>query len=341
MTAVYKPRKKTEEYVPLHDVLPLKAPFSILIDSSSICNFKCFYCPMSTDKNKHISKRGNGNIDHDMFCKIVDQIGDFGLKIKALELGMHGEPFVNPELSKNVAYAKASGYFERISVVTNGSLLHKSKVMPVIDAGIDQIDISLNGTSDLQFLEITQKKVSFDRFVQNIKYLYENKKNTTVTVKMMSESLDEDQKKTFFETFTPITDQIFLEHLVPYWNDALDMDQKFGAKTMLDDDVEFNAEICPFPFYKMRITTDAKVLLCSADWDHLRPIGDLKKQTVKEVWESDLLRDIQLKFLENKRNELDGCRTCNNFRYTQLVYLDPHREQILEQFKRTRTCASR
>ena len=336
--AIYKSRKK-ENYEPLHEVIPLNAPFSILIDSTSICNFKCFYCPMSTDKNKDITKRVNKHIDSQLFRKIIDDIGEFKTKIKMLELGMHGEPFANPKLAENVSYAKKSGYFERVGVVTNGSLLTPKKVMPVVEAGIDQIDISLNGTSDEHFKEITQTKVSFKKFVDNLRYLYQNKNNTKITIKMMSESLDKNQKEIFFNTFSPIADQIFLEHLVPYWNDALDFEWPEANKTMLDEKVHYNAEVCPFPFYKMRITSDGKALLCSADWDHLRPIGDLNFQSIKEIWESDKLRDIQLKFLKNQRNQLDGCKDCQNFRYTQLVHLDPHREQILENFMSTRNCS--
>ena len=85
--AVFKSRKKEENYVPLHEQLPLSAPFSILIDSSSICNFKCFYCPMSSDKNKHITKRVQGHINQALFQKIVDDIGEFKTPIKMLELG--------------------------------------------------------------------------------------------------------------------------------------------------------------------------------------------------------------------------------------------------------------
>lgn len=335
MAAIIKSRKKQDQYVPLHEQLPLKAPFSILIDSTSVCNFKCFYCPMSTEKNSLISKRDNSHIDQEIFRKIVDQVGEFNQPIKVLELGMHGEPFANPDLAENVRYAKSKGYFKKITVVTNGSLLSPKRALPVIEAGIDQIDISLNGTSSEQFMEIAQTKVNFEKYVSNLKNLYENKGHCIITIKMMSESLTEKQKDFFFNTFSAITDQIFLEHLVPYWNDAIDHDDwPVGNKTMLDEEVHANAEVCPFPFYKMRITSDAKVLLCSADWDHLRPIGDLRKQTVKEVWESDLLREIQLKFLNNKRSELEGCSTCKNFRYTQLVHLDPHREQILKNFQK-------
>jgi MoaA/NifB/PqqE/SkfB family radical SAM enzyme len=330
--ADFKSRKKQENYEPLHELLPLKAPFSILIDSTSICNFKCFYCPMSTDKNKDISNRVSGHIKPELFRKIVDDIGEFETKIKMLELGMHGEPFANPSLAENIAYAKKSGFFEKIGVVTNGSLLTPKRSLAVVEAGIDQIDISLNGTSDEHFKEITQTKVSFDKFVKNLTFLFQNRKNTTVTIKMMNESLTKEQKEVFLHTFDPITDQIFLEHLVPYWNEALDYDWPETDRTMLDEEVHPNAEVCPFPFYKMRITSDGKALLCSADWDHLRPIGNLKVQSVKEIWDSKLLRDIQLKFLNQKRGELEGCKTCQNFRYTQLVYLDPYREKILENF---------
>jgi MoaA/NifB/PqqE/SkfB family radical SAM enzyme len=330
--AVFKSRKKVENYKPLHELLPLHAPLSILVDSSSICNFKCFYCPMSTDKNKEKTNRVNGHIEKQLFRKIIDDIAEFNTKIKTLELGMHGEPFSNPQLPENIAYAKSSGLFEKITVVTNGSLLTPKRALAAVNAGIDQIDISLNGVSDAHFLEITQTKVSFEKFVKNLTFLFHNRGETVVTIKMIAESLSEEQQGIFLETFSPITDQIFLERLVPYWNDALDVKLPEGDRTMLNEKVHHDSEVCPFPFYKMRITSDGKALLCSADWDHLRPIGDLKKQSVMEIWHSDLLREIQLKFLNNKRNELDGCRTCQNFRHTQLVHLDPHREKILDRF---------
>ncbi len=293
---------------------------------------------MSSDENAEITKRDNSHIDSALFRKIIDDIAEFNEPIKMLELGMHGEPFTNPQLAENVAYAKRKPYFQRIGVVTNGSLLSPKRAMPVIEAGIDQIDISLNGTSGEHFLHVTQTRVDFEKFVSNVKYLYENKGNCMITIKMMEESLTDDQKKIYFETFSSITDQIFLEHMVPYWNDALSYDWPDVDRTMLDEEIHHNAEVCPFPFYKMRITSDGKALLCSADWDHLRPIGDLHKQSVKEIWNSDVLRQIQLKFLRNERGGMDGCRDCEMFRYTQLVHLDPYREQILKKYLDKREC---
>lgn len=332
--ARFKSRKKVEQYEPLHERIPLSAPYSILIDSSSLCNLRCFFCPMGNENNKtkDISRRVNRHIEKELFQKIVTDVRAFGQQVKMLELGMHGEPFLNPELADNVRYAKQSGLFKRIGVVTNGTLLSAERAMPVIEAGIDQIDISLNGMSDEHFYEVTRKKIDFDGLVQNLTSLFENKQQTKITVKIMGDYLTDEQRSRFIEVFTPIADQIFVESLVPYWND-LDIEWPEATSTMLGETIHRESEVCPFPFYKMRITSDGKALLCSADWDHLRPIGDLREQSIKEIWESDTLRRIQLKFLRGERDSLEGCSDCEMFRYTQLVHLDPHRVEMLQKFE--------
>jgi radical SAM protein with 4Fe4S-binding SPASM domain len=86
----------------------------------------------------------------------------------------------------------------------------------------------------------------------------------------------------------------------------------------------------------MRITSDGKAILCSADWDHHLVIGDLKKKSVKEVWDSEALLDYQLKFLKGERKDLPACSECEMFRYTQLVHLDPYRKEILERIQDTK-----
>jgi radical SAM protein with 4Fe4S-binding SPASM domain len=286
---------------------------------------------MSREKIPEKSNRVPGVMKFDLFKKIIDDIASFGSPIKMLELGMHGEPFLNPHLADMVAYAKSKTYFQRISLVSNGSLLTPERAIPVIEAGLDQLDISVNGTSTEQFYEITGTRVDFQEYVRNIKYVFEHRQSCTLTTKAMTECLREEQKKIFIETFSPICDQIFLEHLVPYWPEH-DIEWPEVQHTMLGDSVVKSSEVCPFVFYKMRITSDGKAILCSADWDHQHVLGDLREQSIKEIWNSDILSDYQMKFLRLERNKLPLCSKCEMFRYTQLVYLDPYREQILKRF---------
>ncbi len=333
--AKYKSRAKKENYEPLHERIPLPAPYSILVDSSSLCNFECFFCPMCSDKNSTTSQRVPGLMELDLFKKIIDDIEEFGVPIKMLELGMHGEPLINPRLPDMVAYAKEKSYLNRISLVTNGSLLTQERAIPLIEAGLDQLDISVNGTSDEHFNRVTGKQVDFQEYVRNIKYVFEHRQGCVITTKAMAECLDEDQKRVFLETFSPICDQIFLEHLVPYWP-SHDIEWPDVQHTMLGDEVFESSEVCPFVFYKMRITSDGKAILCSADWDHKLVVGDLREQSIKEVWESDILFEYQVKFLRGERSEMPFCRDCEMFRYTQLVHLDPYRQEILERVLKNR-----
>lgn len=328
MAAKYKSRAKRENYEPLHERIPLSAPYSILVDSSSLCNFKCFFCPMCSNKDAATSNRVPGVMKLDLFKKIIDDIEEFGLPIKMLELGMHGEPFCNPHLADMVAYAKGKSYFNRVSLVSNGSLLAPERAIPVIEAGLDQLDISVNGTSDEHFYQITGTRIDFKEYVHNIKHVFENRQGCVLTTKAMSECLNEDQKHIFMETFSPICDQIFLEHLVPYWPDH-DIEWPDVQHTMLDEKVFKSSEVCPFVFYKMRITSDGKAILCSADWDHRLVLGDLREQSVKQIWDSDILFDYQIKFLRSERSQIPFCNKCEMFRYTQLVHLDPYRKEIL------------
>jgi radical SAM protein with 4Fe4S-binding SPASM domain len=337
MAAKYKSRAKRENYEPLHERIPLSAPYSILVDVSSLCNFKCFFCPMCSDKNAQTSKRIPGVMDFELFKKIIDDIAEFGMPIKMLELGMHGEPFTNPRLAEMVAYAKGKAYFQRVSLVTNGSLLTPERAIPVIEAGLDQLDISVNGTSDNHFYQVTGTKVNFEEYVRNITYLFEHRQGCVITTKAMSECLKEDQKQIFLETFSPICDQIFLEHLVPYWPDH-DIEWPEVQHTMLDEEVFKSSEVCPFVFYKMRITSDGKAILCSADWEHRMVLGDLREQSVKAIWESDTLFQYQVTILRGERRKIPFCSECEMFRYTQLVHLDPYREEILKRVLEHRQC---
>lgn len=49
-----------------------------------------------------------------------------------------------------IKLAKDSKYFKRIDTTTNGVLLNKELNRRIINAGIDQINISVNGVSEEQ-----------------------------------------------------------------------------------------------------------------------------------------------------------------------------------------------
>jgi len=81
----------------------------------------------------------------DMFKKIVDDLRGFPYPVRVLRLYKEGEPLMNKRFAEMVGYARQSDKIERIDTTTNGVLLTLKTSEKVIAAGIDQINISVNG----------------------------------------------------------------------------------------------------------------------------------------------------------------------------------------------------
>jgi len=61
---------RTAPRTSLRDAVPLRAPFTIYVEATNICNFKCVYCPESFDDFEQRSG-GLSRLDLAAFEKIV------------------------------------------------------------------------------------------------------------------------------------------------------------------------------------------------------------------------------------------------------------------------------
>lgn len=336
----FRPNITLEGRTPLQDVIPLDTPFVLQVDPSSLCNFRCRFCPTGHKDVLKKTNRWSGLLKIDLFKKIIDDLNEFNAPIKVLRLYKDGEPFLNKHLAEMVAYAKSSGKVQFIETITNGSLLTAERVMPVIEAGIDRINISIDGLSDQQFIDFTQTKVSFDELVRNITHLYNHRGNCKLYIKTVSELVpDKKSKKFFIDTFSPISDIYFIENTAPCWPD-FDLEDKAGV-TVTDgrfgQDIS-PIDVCPFIFYQMSINASGKASLCSPDWKHYNIIGDVKTESLKEIWNSDALRKFQIAFLEGKRNQIEFCKDCEAITHFCVDNIDPFKEELLKRIVTKKSC---
>lgn len=71
--------------------------------------------------------------------------------------------------------------------------------------------------------------------------------------------------------------------------------------------------ICKLPFLQVVIRPDGKLSLCCNDAMGQYTLGDLQKETLKEIWYSDKYSSIRKKFFEQGRKSIDICKYCDNF----------------------------
>ena len=150
----------------LYPPYPLKG---LHIELSNVCNHQCLFCA-----NRKMSRK-KGFIDEDFLRRILKEAYEEGFR----EVGYYanGEPFVSPRLAQYISWAKEIG-FTYVYIDTNGGATEFDKIEEAIDAGLDSIKFSINGTSRENY-KLIHGRDDFDRAINNLKKTYSYKKELT------------------------------------------------------------------------------------------------------------------------------------------------------------------
>ena len=175
MKAEVKSKLNPEDRVELQNVIPLETPFLLYVDPSSACNFRCQFCPTG-----HIDLIKNSDYKRSLmgiglFEKLIDELAEFSQPLKVMRMNKIGEPLLNKQLAEMIALAKHSGRVQHIDLATNGALFTEELLTKMITAGLDRLNISLEGINAEQYLQHAKVKIDFPEFVRKIKWLYANK----------------------------------------------------------------------------------------------------------------------------------------------------------------------
>ncbi|WP_307971764.1 radical SAM/SPASM domain-containing protein [uncultured Brachyspira sp.] len=335
MKAQIKPKINLEERVKLQDVLPLKTPFSMLIEPSDKCNFRCKFCPTSDLKLMQATEgRNYGNMNFDLYKKVIDDIAEFEDNLKIVHLYNQGEPLLNPYFSNMVEYAKSKKYINKVATTSNAYLLNKELSLRIIQAGLDRIQISIEGINEEQYFNISNVKIDFNKLVNNIKFFYENKKQCEVSIKIPGNNLSDDDKKKFYDIFGNICDLIFIENIVPNWSgfDISGLEIDTGI-SMYGKQVN-KVSVCSLSFYSMAINSNGMVSPCCIDWARKVIIGNAYNKKLKDIWNGEELLNLQKLFLRGERDKHPFCSSCGGPEYAFHDNIDDYAEEILFKIKR-------
>lgn len=335
MKAEIKPRIELENRTKLETVIPLSTPFVIFVDPADSCNFKCSFCPTGDIELMKKVGRPFKVMNFELYKKIIDDICEFGKPIKVLRLYKDGEPLLNKKLPEMIKYAKDKGCCEKIDTTTNASLLTNEMSLKLIDAGLDRINISIEGINKEQYKSFSKVDIDFEKLVENIKFFYENKKQCEVLVKINGDTLNENEKQLFLDIFGNHCDRIFIEHIMSCWPEfdvkEVKVNNEFGIYGQEIKEVS----VCPYPFYSFSINSDGTASTCFLDWSRKLIIGDTKNQSVKDIWFGDEIRKYYKMFLEGRRKEHPVCRNCGQLTHGMPDNIDSFANELLKRLENT------
>jgi radical SAM protein with 4Fe4S-binding SPASM domain len=113
-------------------------PLELVMDPSNICNLHCPLCPTGQGR----SDRSKGKMSFNNFKRTIDELGRYLYRI---DLHNWGEPLLNPDLFKMIAYAHVHGIEVRVS--SNLNAIDQTKAEKLVKSGLDVLIVSLDGVS--------------------------------------------------------------------------------------------------------------------------------------------------------------------------------------------------
>lgn len=313
----------------LGKILPLDTPFSIIIDTSEICNFRCNYCFRSSEERKNWGYANNKLMEWKIFEKIVAQIKLFPETVKQISLSNHGEPLCNKNIPKMVKYIKEQGITSTISIHTNASLLNDEYVKQLAESNIDKIVVSLQGLSSDKYEEICGVKINYDYFFENLKMLYKMKKDTLLCIKVADAALEANEEQEFYRKYSPIADRVFVERIAPIWNN-IQTGNIVNIKHNKYGEVFEEQKCCSLLFYTLVITPTGDVYPCTQLLSKEK-LGNIENSTLLEMWNSEYRKQILIRQLNLEPPK--WCKECyikQNSIFTRDDMIDDYRNEIKE-----------
>ena len=288
-------------------------PEVIQCESSNFCNAQCKMCPVWTDK----MTRPRENMSRELFEKIVD--GCINKPLKEFHLHQNGEPLCLGywELAARISYVKQKLPTVPVGFFTNGSLMSMVASEKILQAKPDFITFSFQGGTKEDFEEIMG--LDFNRVYAHIQNFMSIHKKLNSTTRIQLLMLAQKNNETHIKEFTQLFTRLGIEHIstggILNYGSALNNDK---IKHRFQRPTGNRLNPCWRLWTNLVIASNGKACLCCYDFDNKITLGDVRENTIQEIWQGDELKFYRKLHKKKWHDYSEVCKGCNYMEYTEI-----------------------
>ncbi len=284
-------------------------PAKLWIETTSKCNLKCGIC-----FNKEIPDSEKGNMDIDLYKRIIDEAEG---NVYEINLFHRGEPLLNPEIIKMISYAKNKRIKTRMH--SNATLLVPELARDIILSGLDTISFSFDGYAKESY-EKNRSGAKYEETLEHIigflkikKELDSDKPFTIIQVIETGgpgeERMNAGSKEEFLRNFSGLPLDKLVTRKPHNWGGLAGPGEK-------DKRSSENKKVipCTFPWYSLTVLHDGTACLCPQDFRGSINIGDLNKNTIRDIFNSKKTIKMRRLLGSGDLGELQPCGDCDRIR---------------------------
>jgi len=284
-------------------------PRTVQIEISTLCNADCIGCWLQG------IKRPRAIMNKMLYEKIVEESSCYN---STIVLSWIGEPTLDPDLVNKIKLAKGYG-IKRVELATNGSLMNERLSSGMIEAGLDGIHFSLDGLTKGTF-ESIRKNLDFNIVAANIgsfirlrNKLGSKKPRININFRRMKQNIHEwdEFRREWGPRVDSISSWVLSENQSEYY--------PFSKREKY-----YNRRLPCFRLWERApIYVNGLVGLCCAFAKEEIIMGDISKQSLREIWNSDPFTKYRKLHSELRFSEAPVCNKCNLWKFPAFGYF-PH-----------------
>src|SRR5450755_1816932 len=132
-------------------------PVCLYLETTNRCNLLCTTCPRTYEELEP-----EADMPWELFTSLIDQYPN----IARVVLHGIGEPMLVKDIAQRVKYLKDRNIYVLFN--TNGTLLTEANGRALIEAGLDELRVSLDA-AESEVFQMVRGKDFFDKIVANVK----------------------------------------------------------------------------------------------------------------------------------------------------------------------------
>ncbi len=292
---------------------PWGYPHTMMIEPTNFCNLQCPLCPTGKGQLGRKVK----TIEFDDFKKVIDDAGRY---VVHLRMFGWGEPLLHKDLFQMIKYAKQKKMF--VNIHTNAFFLTKENVLQMVESGMDELNISLDGASQETYSKY-RRQGNFQTTINNIKILTDEKKKRGTKYPVINlQFIVMKHNEHEIGKIKEIAKELGVNylHIKTVKVDTVEEAKQYlpSAESMRRYNVEGQELVkvgtkknlvCKMLWTEATIWSNGDVVPCCYDFSGKYILGNAFRENFTKIWKSEKFENFRKQFLKDL-TQIPLCKVC-------------------------------
>ncbi len=273
----------------------LDFPKSILIESCSLCQGNCIFCPY-----QNIRKGQKADyLDEAIIIRLLKEIKNYD--VKRISLFNNNEPLLDSRIYELVKQTRIILPNVEITLSTNGFLLNEDVINKLYENGLTAFYISIPTLNEEDYKQIMGYELN--KVLAPIRKFYNTAQAAMLRIAVpKARSYDEKAFKNEFRSNGIKVAPWNIENVASWHLDKAKINNYF--------ELGIPTDYCDRPMDQAVILANGNMVICCRDWHEEEVLGNVKVNTIYEIWHNEKCKRIQRLIGGYNYKEIPICKGC-------------------------------